>query len=264
MGMVASLYALAVLLVPGKSVAWVFNARFPIESVLSIAVGLMLSIRVAQAYDRWWEGRIQWGKLVNVSRNLAIKVKTLGKPDAEEAAQLHRLIGGFPHALKNHLRGGAQLGEVPGFEDSTEEVEHVPVHLVGRLYALVDGWVAKARIRDLQALIIDAEARELLEVAGACERIRNTPPPASFVAVVRFGMLLLVATLPWELVDEIGWWALPATALTTFLVCSAESVAREIEVPFGLSTDHLDLEGICEGISRVTGTVLGVKSDAPN
>jgi putative membrane protein len=34
----------------------------------------LLAYRTNTAYDRWWEGRKQWGALVNNSRNLALKL----------------------------------------------------------------------------------------------------------------------------------------------------------------------------------------------
>jgi putative membrane protein len=37
----------------------------------------LLVFRTNTAYDRWWEGRKLWGKLVNDSRNFAIKINTI-------------------------------------------------------------------------------------------------------------------------------------------------------------------------------------------
>ena len=39
--------------------------------VLGGVVSLALAFRLNNAYARWWEGRQQWGSLVNHSRNLA-------------------------------------------------------------------------------------------------------------------------------------------------------------------------------------------------
>ncbi|MDW9119470.1 bestrophin family ion channel, partial [Legionella pneumophila] len=38
-----------------------------------------------RAYERWWEARTLWGQLVNASRNLAIKIRILLSPNADEA-----------------------------------------------------------------------------------------------------------------------------------------------------------------------------------
>jgi putative membrane protein len=39
-----------------------------------VVLSILLSFRTNTAYDRWWEGRKQWGELVNNCRNLAVYV----------------------------------------------------------------------------------------------------------------------------------------------------------------------------------------------
>src|SRR3954466_6400968 len=45
-----------------------------IHTLLGFVISMLLVFRTNTAYDRWWEGRKQWGSLVNNSRNLAIKL----------------------------------------------------------------------------------------------------------------------------------------------------------------------------------------------
>jgi predicted membrane chloride channel (bestrophin family) len=40
----------------------------------TVILGLLMSFRNRAAYERWWEGRLLWGQLVNDSRNLAAKL----------------------------------------------------------------------------------------------------------------------------------------------------------------------------------------------
>ena len=51
-----------------------------VHSLLGFVLSLFLVFRTNTAYDRWWEGRKQWGALVNVSRTwpfgFASSVKT--------------------------------------------------------------------------------------------------------------------------------------------------------------------------------------------
>ena len=105
---------------------------------------------------------------------------------------------------------------------------------------------------------LDGEARMLLEVTGACERILSTPMSPSFPAFVRFCMLILVLTLPWDLADQIGWWTVPAMIIATFLIVAGEAVASSIEQPFETNTDSLDLEGICDVIDTSVAEILSV------
>ena len=43
-----------------------------IFSLLGVFLSLMLVFRTNSAYDRWWEGRKQWGALINHTRGLAV------------------------------------------------------------------------------------------------------------------------------------------------------------------------------------------------
>ena len=53
-----------------------------VHSLLGFVLSLFLVFRTNTAYDRWWEGRKQWGALVNVSRTLATRVREFSKDDA--------------------------------------------------------------------------------------------------------------------------------------------------------------------------------------
>jgi putative membrane protein len=45
--------------------------KFTPFTALGVAVSLFLGFRNNASYDRWWEGRKQWGSEVIVTRNLA-------------------------------------------------------------------------------------------------------------------------------------------------------------------------------------------------
>ncbi len=47
------------------------------HSLLGFVISMLLVFRTNTAYDRWWEGRKQWGMLVNSSRNMALKLDAL-------------------------------------------------------------------------------------------------------------------------------------------------------------------------------------------
>src|SRR5688572_5198757 len=40
-----------------------------IHSLVGAAIGLLLAFRTNSSYDRFWEGRKQWGAIVNETRN---------------------------------------------------------------------------------------------------------------------------------------------------------------------------------------------------
>lgn len=99
-------------------------------SVLAVVVTVLMTIRTNTAYDRWWEGRKLWGQLVNDSRNLAIKVRTLARADAVSLRGVGVLISTFAYALKEHLRSGRRVKTRRGYDDFVLPAEHVPKYQV--------------------------------------------------------------------------------------------------------------------------------------
>ena len=75
-------------------------------TLLGLTLSIFLSFRNAACYDRWWEGRRQWGQLVVEMRAFARLVPALFPGDGERPfrAGLLRSAVGFAHALNAHLR----------------------------------------------------------------------------------------------------------------------------------------------------------------
>ncbi len=127
---------------------------------------------------------------------------------------------------------------------------HIPVAIVTRLYAEL----GKLRDRELidgdELRILDVEARVLLDVCGACERILNTRIVMSYRTFARQCIVLDLLTFPWGIVESFQWWTPPLTMLTAYFLFGMETVAENIEEPFGHDEDDLNLDAICEAIEK--------------
>ena len=99
-----------------------------------------------------------------MSRNLAIKAKTLAEPDALESRRFRTLIVGFCYGLKHHLRGDAALRKVSGFESTEDDPKDVPAYIVEQVYGLLSAWRSLGKIAGEDLWVLDREAREFLEV----------------------------------------------------------------------------------------------------
>ncbi|MCA9101862.1 MAG: bestrophin family ion channel [Pirellulales bacterium] len=231
-----------------------------LEAALTFAVSMLLIFLTNRAYERWWEARILWGKQVNVSRNLAVKVRELVHPTAGERHEMRKLIVGFCQALRLHLREGCRLNDVPGFADATDRPEHVPAYLVGKIYGMLDDWCDADRLSDDRLRVVDSELRQFLDVCGACERIRRTPISVSWRAFIRQLLVVYLLTLPWGFVEQLGMMTIPLAVMITYAVVGAAVIAREIEHPFRTSEDHLDLEAICQAIDVSVSEILASAS----
>lgn len=229
-----------------------------VDASFAFALSLLMALRINRAYERWWEARTLWGTLVNASRNLAVKVHVYVRPDGEEAKQVHALISAFAFGLRDHLRGGAKLSRLTGFEGSEDDPVHVPSYLVSQLNEHFREWVEAGRVSGDQLRMLDLEARILLEVCGACERIRSTPLPPALTWVTRVAIAVALITVPWLLHDEFGWVIIPAAGVATFLLLVSETIAHSLERAFGRELNQLKLSEISAEIDSSTAEILGV------
>jgi putative membrane protein len=237
------------------SVGWL-----SVTSVINgLVLGALIGFRTKAAYDRWWEGRCLWGELTNHSRNLCLKAVRLADPPAADRRELFALVAGFPVALMRHLREGVKLQDVPGFETDPAAPAHGPAELAGRVIGLVARWKAAGRLDGFGQLALDPHVLAYMNVCGACERVRNTSLPGTFLALLRHGLLFSFLLLPWHLVNVLGVWAIFVQAVLVYFLLGIELTAEEVEQPFGFDPDDLPLEQFCATIRRNAGEILGVE-----
>lgn len=227
-----------------------------VHAALTLVLGWLLVFRTNTSYDRWWEARTLWGRLVNISRNMAIKVADLVQAKRNELEDFQRDIIAFSYALRDHLRADCHLHNLPGFESCTDSPTHLPSYLVGRMYERLGEWKDAKTIGGMELRVLDAEARQFLEICGGCERIKNTRTARSYRTFARQCVGLYLATLPWGIVDSFHWWTVPLTGIISYFMLGLEIVAEDVEEPFGLDIDDLDLDKLCHAIETTVKEVF--------
>ncbi len=213
-------------------------------AILGLPISLLLVFRTNAAYDRWWEARKHWGQLVNDIRSMALKARAHADISEQEYREFARLLIAFPHALRSHLRGHDVLSDVPGFENDTTPSAHPPGHIAGLVHDSLDRWNRNGQLKE-SIWILDIHARALLDICGACERIRATPLASSFRALVRWSILMFAILGPWGIFLDSGWQELPVLLLGFGFLFGVELTAEVVEEPFGQEADDLPLEQLC-------------------
>lgn len=226
-----------------------------LHNLLGFAISILLVFRTNTAYDRWWEGRKQWGLLVNNSRNLAIKLNgVLANEDEKNRSFFKQLIPQFAFELKNHL----QLEETRFLLDEKPHPEipdfdrrkHIPNQIASLIISRIILLQRQQKITGEQLLFLNAEATSFLEVCGACERIKNTPIPYSYSGFIKKFILFYIVTLPVGYVFNLGYLIIPVVVLVFYVLASLELIAEEIEDPFGKDANDLPMERISENIKK--------------
>ncbi|MCE9560605.1 MAG: hypothetical protein K8U57_00990 [Planctomycetes bacterium] len=229
----------------GRGLIWVESSpdRTGEAAIAGVLFGWLMGFRTTTAYTRWWDGRGLWGQLVNDSRNLILKASVYVK-DPTERAKLGEVVARFAEALRDHLRLPPKS---PG--------PHKPMLVADELFRLIRGWNESGQIDGFTFLAFDQHAQQLMNVCGACEKIRSTPLTASYRGLLRKGIAFYLLLLPWLMNDEHGWLTVPVTVLVAYAVVGMELIASNIEDPFGTDGDDLRIDAIVETIRRATTTV---------
>ena len=226
-----------------------------IATVLGLALGVLLVFRINTANDRWWEARKLWGQLINELRNLSLKTHAHVALSPAERHHFANLLAGFANALRLHLRGQDDTEPLPGLELQKEKLRHLPGFVANLIHQSLADWNRQGKLRET-VWVLDVHARALMDICGACERIRNTPTPASYRALLRGAIAVNIMTGPWVAATEMGWWGLPAFAVGTGFLLGIELTAESIEEPFGGDGDDLPLRTYCQTIETFVRAAL--------
>ncbi|PZU87022.1 MAG: hypothetical protein DI529_07700 [Chryseobacterium sp.] len=224
-----------------------------IHSLLGFVLSLLLVFRTNTAYDRWWEGRKLWGKLVNDSRNFVIKINSiLPENDVKNRAQIARYLKFFPHFLASHLsKESTRLVLDEDFSDLQKELKHhPPAELVFLLTRKLYQLKKENKISDTEMLFLDTQLSGFLDVCGGCERIKNTPIPYSYSSFIKKFIIFYVMALPVANVVNLGCFMIPITMFVYYVLMSLELIAEEIEDPFNNDENDIPMEAISQNIER--------------
>ena len=94
---------------------------FSIVGFLGTAIALLLSFKLSQSYDRWWEARKIWGAIVNDSRSFVVQLKNFTETsDPELVKKMGFRQMGWCYVLGNDLRGLDSLEIAKPFVTSEE------------------------------------------------------------------------------------------------------------------------------------------------
>ncbi len=238
----------------------VFKQVSLMHSLLGFAISMLLVFRTNTAYDRWWEGRKQWGMLTNNSRNLAIKLSCIiPKEDVVNRNFFRKAIPLFAAMLRDHLSSEATrlaLDEIDHPELEMDQSRHLPNQVAALIMRRVNELYAKGVISGDQLITLNGEVSSFADICGACERIKNTPIPYSYSVFIKKFIFIYVLTLPIGFVFSLGYLVIPVVAFIFYVLGSLELIAEEIEDPFGGDDNDVPTDKIAENIKLHVNEIL--------
>src|SRR4029453_17604482 len=148
------------------------------------------------------------------------------------------------------------LADLSGFKTDIAHPSHVPAYVSARIYEQIEAWRQADQLGGFELLFLDQHAASLMNICGACERIKKSPISASYRWFIRQSIALYLLTLPWGLLESFAAWEIPATAMLAYFMVGVEMIGEEIEDPFGLTEDDLRLDDICHTIDLSVNEIL--------
>jgi putative membrane protein len=215
-------------------------------SLLGVILSLMLVFRLNTSYNKWWEGRIAWGSLINQSRAFASQLHaTLPKEDKRERKYFATQIANFAYTLQTHLRGFKHWHEIePMGKDylaSLQKAKNVPYAVATQLYEHIEQRTKEGAFDGLDKQALFKHIETMIGIMGICERIKNTPIPFSHNSYIKTFILIYVLALPFGLVGTLLYYTIPTVALISYALVGVEVVSEEVEEPFGTEANDLPL-----------------------
>jgi putative membrane protein len=229
-------------------------------TVLGTALGLLLTLRTNASYDRFWEGRKNWGMIVNRSRNLARQIAG-SRAEAGERSRVAKYLCAFVHASKRKLWRETDFPEVERLLGKSEadlfaRAPGAPQQCLLALGRCLSNLRADGRIDSQDQRRLEEDVTSLIDQLGACERIQNTPLPLGYVLHLRTFLTVYCLSLTLALVDPLGWYSPLVIAFVSFAFLGIERAGIEIEDPFEKGPNDIDLEKITQTIERDVAATL--------
>lgn len=239
-----------------------------IYSILGFTLSLLLVFRTNSAYDRWWEGRKQWGLLTNVSRALAAHLDALVASENKKVKEVFaNYIGLFAYTLQAHLRtekvGEESIAKRFNIEAIGEEniqkiatTYHQPQEVYKQLVDYMHRQKKAGEFSVQDMYLFKTELNTLIDVCGACERIKSTPIPFSYSVFLKKFIFFYVMLFPMVYGINMSYFIIPVTVFVLYVLASIELIAEEIEDPFNGEDNDLPTFEIAENIKKSVVTVL--------
>jgi ion channel-forming bestrophin family protein len=255
------------------SLAWLELPAIPV-SVMGGGLAFFLAFRNNSAYDRWWEARKIWGGIVNASRSFGtalLSLPTAPEGDAHtlrtwQRATIYRHLA-WINALRVQLRKQNEWDFLDTLLDPAERTAiDKATNKAAMLVHLQGLEVAKARqagyLDSIQQVELNQQIKELYNLQGMSERIKNTVFPFYYAYFTKMFMWIFIVMLPMAMVKDLGWMTIPATIAVSLVFTILERAGNITENPFQGLPGDTPLSTICRGIEIDLRQQLG-ETDVP-
>jgi len=235
----------------------------PIPAFLGTAISILLSFKLNQSYDRWWEARKIWGAIVNDSRSLVLQLQSLVKEgnDGEIKGIGYRQIA-WCYALGQSLRGLDPLENTKSYLTDKERAFIQKISNKPLAILQLNAFEIRVLKNNLQLdayshIQLDNTIVRLCEAMGRAERINNTVFPSTYRMLLHFIIYIFVVTLSIALKDVEAIFSIPLLILISTCFFLLEKTASKLKDPFRNRPSDTSVTAIARTIEINIRQLLG-------
>lgn len=261
------LFALSCVIVFFKGT--LFHYKVPLNpapfTLFGIALAIFLGFRNTVSYDRFWEGRKLWGALLNTTRSLARQAASLSgyAPGSNEIKEFVQYLVVFTYCLKHQLRLTDASADIDirlnePISGKIKSTIYKPIVLMQEMALWVKNAKDAGTMDTISQTAFEANLNSLSDIVGGCERIASTPIPYTYRVLLHRTIYIYCFLLPFGFVDSLGWLTPFIVIFIGYTFVALDSIADEIEEPFGTEPNDLALNGMCRMIETTLLEMAGM------
>lgn len=209
-----------------------------IPTFIGTAISVILSFKINQSYDRWWEARKVWGSIVNDSRSFVLQLQSFVSAEKRDEIKeiAYRHIA-WCFSLGQSLRGNDPLENLDRFI-SEKDLKSISKHSNKPLALLQLNTLQIAALREKGALELFSHVQinstlvNFSNGMGMAERIKSTVFPTTYRLFLHFFIYIFVVTLSIALRNIDSFFEIPLLLVISSAFFLLEKSASHLQDPF--------------------------------
>ncbi len=209
-----------------------------IPAFIGTAISILLSFKLSQSYERWWEARRIWGSIVNDSRTLVMQLQSFVAPGNEKIIErmAHRQIA-WCYSLGQSLRRSnpkENLGKLISKEEliGLDSHDNKPLALIQNHREDLRNLYEAGKIETFPMVQIENTFVKLVDSMGMAERIKSTVFPITYRLFLHFTIYFFIGIFTISVRDFEYYYQIPLVLVISSIFLLLEKTATHLQDPF--------------------------------
>jgi len=207
-----------------------------IPAFLGTAISVLLSFKMSQSYERWWEARKVWGAIVNDSRTFVVQLQAFIHDEGTIKKLAYRQIA-WCYSLGQSLRGQAPIENLGAYFEGDDFANlnansNKPLAIIQQNSNDIKELHQKGEIDTFTQIHLDKTLIRLVDSMGKAERINSTVFPTTYRLSLHYAIYLFITVLSIALDNIDIVYELPLLLAISVIFFMMEKTATHLQDPF--------------------------------